>query len=242
MAYCVTFFLTTLIYTVLCNWNWSGGRGNEKWIHVFTVATGKNRGIRFPQEGNVFLTWENEWKQVKTSEKLLVWFPQNSPEFPWISPEFLEIPPRLHWPGKASVFLLPVSWNPAQTFWWPACSSGFHQLLMGFFMARYDNIYFSEIGGKFGENCEFWVNFGENWWISGELGGYSVEIGGKLVNCVSPMVKQNSQTVKSISPTAGKKGENEGKLFRNRWGKWKGISFSRPVSIAQYCIRIPRFF
>ena len=27
---------------------------------VFTVATGEIRGIRFPQEGNVFLTWENE--------------------------------------------------------------------------------------------------------------------------------------------------------------------------------------
>ena len=27
---------------------------------VFTVATGEIRGIRFPQEGNAFFTWENE--------------------------------------------------------------------------------------------------------------------------------------------------------------------------------------
>ena len=33
---------------------------------VFTVATGEIRGIRFPQEGNVFLTWENEWKLMKS--------------------------------------------------------------------------------------------------------------------------------------------------------------------------------
>ena len=29
-------------------------------LPVFTVATGEISGIRFPQEGNVFLTWENE--------------------------------------------------------------------------------------------------------------------------------------------------------------------------------------
>ena len=27
---------------------------------VFTVATGEISGIRFPQQGNVFLTWENK--------------------------------------------------------------------------------------------------------------------------------------------------------------------------------------
>ena len=27
---------------------------------VFTVATGEIRGIRYPQEGNVFHTWENK--------------------------------------------------------------------------------------------------------------------------------------------------------------------------------------
>ena len=76
---------------------------------VFTVATGEIRGIRFPQEGNVFLTWENEWKRVKTSKKLLVRFPRNSPEFPqnlqefpWISPEFLGISPEF--PGISPEF------------------------------------------------------------------------------------------------------------------------------------------
>ena len=169
-------------------------------------------------------TNENKWKA----------FGLVSPEFATIPLNFPRIPrnsPRLHWPGKASVFfllppcpgrILPVSWNPAQTFWWPACSSGFHQLLV-VFLWQDMTIYISrKLGGNSGKIGEFWVNFGENWWISGELGGNSVEIGGKLVNCVSPMVKQNSQTVKSISPTSGKKGKNEGKLFRNRWGKWKG--------------------
>ena len=60
---------------------------------VLTVATGEIRGIKFPQEGNVFLTLKNKWKLVK-----IFWsdfpriplnfarIPQNSPESPGIFP------------------------------------------------------------------------------------------------------------------------------------------------------------
>ena len=33
---------------------------SQEFSIVFTVATGEIRGIRFPQEGNVFRTWENK--------------------------------------------------------------------------------------------------------------------------------------------------------------------------------------
>ena len=103
---------------------------------VFTVATGEIRGIRFPQN-----TWENEWKRVKTSEKILVWFPRIPLNFPRIplnfprirqnSPEFPQNFPRIpqnfpEFTGPVTVFfslpppcpgrILPVSWNLAQTF------------------------------------------------------------------------------------------------------------------------------
>ena len=41
----------------------------------------RNQGIRVPQEGNVFHTWENEWKQTKSFSSDFPRIPRNSLEF-----------------------------------------------------------------------------------------------------------------------------------------------------------------
>ena len=96
---------------------------------------------------------------------------------------------------------------------------------------------------SFIENCTGNWGMSRNHWKIREFGVNSEEIREKLGNCVFLMGKQ-----KSISPhqeTGGKMRENcftkiliwgiYDKQVGEMKGKWKRISFSPQVSIAQYC-------
>ena len=107
-----------------------------------------------------------------------------------------------------------------------------------------------EIGGNSGKIGEFrgirgGGEFRGNWWISGEIGRKFWWNWGKIGELCFP----NGETeftdceinFPHIREKRGKCGKTVLQKFPsvecvwNRSGKWKGISFSRPVLIAQYC-------
>ena len=171
---------------------------------------------------------------MKTSEKLLVWFPKNSPEFPHNSPEFPWNSPEF--PQNS---LARIMWNPHFQIQFKC-----HIHKIGL-MLRYAVGYTCEVrtaqetGESWGISRNHWEirgnwgeilgKFGENWWISGEFKGNWWEILGKLVEnwwiAFPQWWNRIHRLWNQFSTHQGKRGEMRENCFTNvwnRWGKWKG--------------------